>query len=123
MAKQLSFPRYIDRPRLFLMFEIDEVLWSLGVATVVAAFTFLSTMKPAVLIFTYILVVPLVFAIVKENKRRTELAGSVEYMLYAAGIVSNKPMSIEKMKVKWPELSRMDDCDFVPYGFEDEFYS
>lgn len=123
MAKEMSFPRYVDRPRLFLMFEIDEVLYSLGVGTIVGAVVFFATMEPAYMIFVYVLVVPIVFSIVRENKKRTGLPGTFEYLLYAAGYGSNKPMSDDRMKVRWPELKRLGDADFVPYGFEDEFYS
>ena len=123
MAKEMSFPRFIDRPRLFLMFEIDEVLYSLGVASIFATVVFFATMSPALMIFVYIFVVPVVFAIVRENKKKTGLRGTVDYLLYASGYGSNKPMSLKQMNIRWPELQRMENSDFVPYGFEDEFYS
>lgn len=124
MAKVgMSFPRFIDRPRLFLMFELDEILYSLAGASIFSAFVFISTANLFIALMVFILQVFFVRAIVVELKKKSDLPGAFFYMRYAAGYVQNFSMKEKDLFLKWPELKRMDTLKFIPFGFEDEFLS
>lgn len=123
LKTDMAFPRYIDRPGLFLMFELDEVLYSLGVSSIFAMFILFSTASVFLMLLTYVILVPLVKAVVAETKKQSGLPGALQYIRYASGYISAFPMKKEQMVIRWPELKRIDTFKFVPYGFEDEFLS
>ena len=124
MAKQdMSFPRYIDRPGLILMFEADEVIYSVSVSAMFAVFVMFATANNFYALLLFLFLLPLVKSVVSEIKKGSALPGALQYIQYAAGYFPNFPMKKEKLFIRWPELKRMDHLDFVPFGFEDEFYS
>lgn len=124
MAKErMAFPRFVDRPRLFIMFEIDEVLYSLGGSSILSGFLFVATANLFIAMIAFIAQVFFVRAIVVDLKKSTQLPGAFFYMKYASGYASNFPMKKKDLLLKWPELKRMDTLEFIPFGFEDEFLS
>jgi hypothetical protein len=119
----MSFPRYIDRPGLILMFEADEVIYSVSVAAGFAVFIMFATASNFYALLVFLFLLPLVKSVVSEIKKSSALPGGLQYIQYASGYFPNFPMKKEKLLIRWPELKRMDHLDFVPFGFEDEFYS
>lgn len=121
--EMIAFPRFIDRPRLILMFEADEVIYGLIVGVVAAGIVLFSTASSFLVLVTFIFCVPLAVAVTIEAKKKTGLPGAFQYIQYVAGYLGNFPLKKDKLLQRWPELKRMDHLDFVPFGFEDEFYS
>lgn len=125
MAKQeeMIFPRFVDRPGLFLMFESDEVVYSLAASSVVGAIILFSTANAFFVLLSFVFFVPFTLSIVREVKKKTGLPGALFYLMYAAGYEANLPMKKKDLFTRWPELKRMDTLDFVAFGFENEFLS
>lgn len=119
----MLFPRYVDRPRLILKYEADELGYSFGIGLIVAMIILFATANDFYVVIAFAITVVIVYAIVVEAKKKTGLPGAMHYMLYAAGYKPNFSANKKVLAEKWPELGRLEHLDFCPNGFEDEFYS
>lgn len=121
--KELSFPNFIDRPRLFLMFEIDIIAMSMLSSGVIGGFVFLATAKALLGLVVMVVALPFAGATTIEARKQEGLKGQLYYMRYATGTIKAFPTPFRKMKQMSAELSRLENDRFLPEGFEDEFYS
>ena len=122
-SKDLGFPNYIDRPRLFLMFEIDIIFMSMVSSGIIGGFVFLATAKALIGLIVMVICVPFAGATAIEARKREGLSGQLYYMRYATGTIKAFPTKFTMLQKSDPELRRMENDRFLPEGFEDEFYS
>lgn len=109
--KRIPFPKYLNRPRLFLIFEQDEILIAL------LTFAFVSTICILLNVDSFIMIIVNIFSVFISNKIYKKMVkdtanGYIYHLLYHMGF--EKPgKSISKFK---------DANDtIIPYGFERHF--
>lgn len=121
---EMSFPQYVDRPRLILMYEMDEVVYTLLISFSLSTALLFATGIKVLAVLLFCILIPLSHAVVVEAKKTTGLPGGLFYIRYAAGFVDrHQGKSKKELFAQWPELKRIGHLDFCPNGFEDEFYS
>lgn len=114
----MNFPKYISRPRIIIVFEIDTVALVLG-TSISAYFIFMTMGLPIWLYFIGSLATGyMTLKILKEIKNGDELRGFFFHFAYRINLV--KPRLDEK---RYPELKRIKKKSFLPLGIECEFYN
>ncbi|CAA6804704.1 MAG: Unknown protein [uncultured Campylobacterales bacterium] len=103
---RLPFPKFLNRPRLVLMFEADQVMFILGSMIMIFLICIILSME----IFTISLVEIVSFfflAFVWKNVIKENNKGYLYHFAYNLGI-------------KKPNAVKGED-DIIPYGFESYF--
>lgn len=108
--KKVNFPQFINRSRLFFIFEIDMILIFFS--------TFLSILWVISKFFPYVIAIPisvyLAYVIMDNyNIAKYEKApGFIQHYFYNIGL-----FKIKKNFRKYPELEIRDNKNFYPSGY------
>jgi len=113
------FPRYIDRPRLIAMVEIDEFFLFFGMIMLclVLSFAFPNIDSLFVIIGSVVIGVAAAYALRKFKKNRP--IGYTFQLLYRMGVIS--PTDDKKGLLKHSHLKKLGRV--IPYGFTRTFYN
>ena len=105
--KRLPFPRYLNRPRLLITFELDQIIFTIIVNAIILAFSIIFSIPfyvTAILIGVITYIANKIYVrLVKE-----EAPGFLEHFFYEKGILDVKQDKKNK------EIA-------IPYGFEKHF--
>jgi hypothetical protein len=109
--KKIPFPKYLNRPRLILIFEEDEVLIAILTAGIVGAFCVLIEVS------SFYMVLWMIVSVIITNKLHKKVVkdtpnGFIYHFLYHIGL--QKP---GRGKSKFSKENE----SIVPYGFERHF--
>lgn len=120
MANQYQnfFPRYIDKPRLIGIFEMDEFILAFIIMVAILA---LSLIFPKVGSLTVMLVAVasgLLSAVLYSRFKRNMPTGYAIQKMYRAGIFS--PQDAKAAEIKYPYIKKLGRV--IPYGFTKIFY-
>jgi len=113
------FPRFIDKPRLIGIFEMDEFFLSFGImtATIVVSFAFPAVDSLIVMIIA--LSLGLGFAVMYKKFKENRPNGYTMQKLYRLGIFS--PTDDKKGVLKYKYLKKLGRV--IPYGFTRVFFN
>ena len=107
--KRLPFPRYLNRSKLWIYFEEDEILVAFGVMIVGIALTFIFTVPPYIAVAIVAFMVWIAGKMYKKFKRNS-VKGYLNHLFYTAGYRNIK------------DSEEKGHCRFrVPYGFATKF--
>jgi len=113
------FPRFIDKPRLIGIFEMDEFFLSFGLM----AFTLLASLATpsidSLVVMLASLTIGLLSGVGYKKFKENRPSGYTIQKLYRSGIFS--PHDDKKGMLKYKYLSRI--TKVVPYGFVRVFYN
>lgn len=93
-----SFPRFLERPRLFVWFEYDLVFWFLGGTGITFGILFFTTLN-SFFIFVIPIIVGLFLANTYSNIKENVAPSFSAHLLYSMGVnklVSNKTQLLDK---------------------------
>jgi len=104
--KKIDFPRYLASPRLFFLFESDEVI--IAVIALLGSFFILGIILGINIILTLLTALAITYFSVKNYIKysKKQSPGFLKHKLYEAGFFKS---------------SKGEKEPFVPYGFEDKF--
>ena len=106
---RLPFPKYLNRKRLIIYFELDEVIVSSIAGASVFLISFMLAIPPWVSIAFVALTMWLTIKMYKKFKRTTA-KGYIDHLFYTAGY--------KEIKNSYPNKK----CNFsIPYGFIKRF--
>lgn len=113
---QIPFPRYIDKPRLIGVFEVDEFALFFGIIVVMVAgsLAFPNLGSTSVMIGSMAIGGFSAYAYKKFKRNRPE--GYTVQKLYRTGIFS--PTDSKQAYIKYPYLRKIGRV--IPYGFTKE---
>jgi type IV conjugative transfer system protein TraL len=117
--KESFFPRYIDRPRLIGIFEMDEFFLTFFtiMGVIAASFAFPNSDSLITMLIAFVTGIS-VGMIYKKFKNKKQSGYTLQY-LYRKGLFS--PHDNKKDKVLNPYLNRIGKV--IPYGFTKYFYN
>lgn len=112
--KKVNFPQFIDRAKLFFIFEMD--MMAVGFGSVVVLLWLVSK------VFSMLISVPITFYLAYKIIKFYETAkyemspGFIRHVMYRVGL--QKPKKDFK---KYPELKKRDNVNFYPSGYISDF--
>jgi hypothetical protein len=116
---QYFFPRFIDRPRLIGIFEIDEFFLAFFVMVTILASSLAFPDLGSLTVMVGAIVFGIGSAVVYSKFKKNRPDGYTIQKLYRAGIYS--PGDDKKALLLNPYLRRMGPV--IPYGFTKELYN
>lgn len=117
MASNRSFfPRFIDRPRLIGIFEIDEFFLAFFLMTAVLAASLLMPSVGSLTVMFSAIILGVGAAVIYSKFKKNRPDGFTLQKLYRSGIYS--PGDDKKALITKPYLRKMGNV--VPYGFTKE---
>lgn len=83
--KKTVFPNYLNRPKIFILWEVDEVAFVLLIGGVLFAFLFVISAPTWIVMFLFVLTIPFSYqAYIKLKKQKAP--NWLEHFLYDQGI-------------------------------------
>lgn len=116
--KRINFLRFLSRPRLILIYEMDMVM--IVLSTLISTYVIMNSLGLPLPLIIALSFVSAYFAkkILDEVREGNELRGSIKHFLFSIDIL--KPRLDAKI---YPELARMDSIRHIPYATEGEFFN
>ncbi|WP_456470005.1 hypothetical protein [Caminibacter sp.] len=101
--KRVPFPRYLNRPKLWLLFETDELKFVAIIDGITAFTLFMISVPPY--IFVFFLTVSSYFSLklYREIRKKLSSSNAIDFFFYELGI--SQPKKLHKKDVE------------IPYGF------
>jgi len=118
-GNQYFFPRFIDRPRLIGIFEIDEFFLAFGLMASILACSLAMPSIGSLTVMVTAIVVGVGSATIYSKFKRNRPDGFTIQKAYRAGLYS--PGDDKKALILNPYLRKMGPV--IPYGFTKELYS
>jgi hypothetical protein len=112
----MFIPRYLDRPRLIVFFEVDTVAWALGSFGVTFGVLFMTSLWSIVIMGVSALF-GVISALLYVKYKREFPVGYAKHLLYSLGL--RHPLM---GKEKDEELERIGHNGFLPRGDTIEFW-
>ncbi len=116
---QYFFPRFIDRPRLIGIFEIDEFFLAFFIMASILAMSLAFPKVGSLTVMLTAIFLGVGCAVLYSKFKRNRPDGFTIQKLYRAGIYS--PRDDKKAIILHPYLRNMGNV--VPYGFTKELYN
>ena len=113
---QIPFPRYIDKPRLIGVFEVDEIALFFGIVFVIIASSLAFPNLDSALVMIGSMAIGGSSAYGYQKFKRNRPEGYTIQKLYRSGIFS--PTDNKKAYIKYPYLRNIGRV--IPYGFTKE---
>lgn len=113
-----QFPRYIDKPRLIGVFEMDEFFISFGVIVLVYMVSFLIPSADNLYVMLSAIALGVFSGVMYKRFKKGRPDGYTLQVLYRKGIFSQE--DDKKALLKYPYLRRL---KMIPYGFTTIFYN
>lgn len=113
------FPRFIDRPRLVGIFEIDEFFIAFGLMASILGISLAFPNIESLYVMVTAITVGVGSAVGFRKFKRGRPDGYTIQKAYRSGLFS--PGDDKKAYISYPYLSRI--TRIIPFGFTKEFYS
>ena len=111
MSKKLAFPKYLNRPRIWLYWEQDEIKFAFQVSIVVVGVMFALTLPLVVIVLVWLTTVYYTNQMYRRAIKE-QADGFLEHSIYNLGYTNpNKNSKYKKATGK----------NLIPFGFETEF--
>lgn len=115
----VEFPRFIDKPRLIGIFEMDEFFLAFSLMTAILATSLLLPSLNSMYVMLASIIVGLGSATGYKKFKNNRTDGYTLQKLYRAGLFS--PTDNKKALLKYKYLRR--GLRMIPYGFTKVFYN
>ena len=112
------FPRFIDKPRLIGIFEIDEFMLGFGVIALIIASSLVFPKLGSLVVMITAISSGLTAGYFYKKFKKNRPDGYTAHMLYRKGIYH--PQDNKVYEIKFPYLKKHRT---VPYGFTKELYN
>lgn len=114
----MIFPRYIDKPRMIGMFEIDEFFMAFGTMIFVLFASLAIPNLSSVITMVLGMAISIAAAYGYRKFKKNKPEGFVVHYLYVKGIIH--PLDYKTALIKYPYLKKHRP---VPYGFTKVLYN
>lgn len=105
--KRLPFPKYLNRPRLFIIFETDELKFAVAVSIVVFLLTFFTNMPPYIILIFFVGSFYISIRIYKKTFKNVK--NVMDHFFYNLGLYNPKKRKNEKIEIPYGFIKRFID--------------